>query len=568
MNVPCLACKKSSRVEHYEGGTPYICPHCNKKSILPLDPIPEAFIVALDGDARGSRSQVWGKAVMGRAETCDIQILDTDVSRQHAELAYNDGHFVVKDLGSRNGVIVNDQRVNNALLNHGDIFKLGPRGFRLEIADTGFRPAKVPEVSFREMGEGSIQKELSAGQIFSVGQESLDSGRKTLACLQAVYQVSEDLVGVVDTDKLLDRVLSAVIQVLKADRAFIVLRDPETNGFTTRAARFREERHSEGPMVMSQTILNKVLTDQVSMLVADAATDARFDTKHSIITQGIRSVMCAPLAVGSSLFGVLTVDTLRSKNAFDREDLKMLTSIARQSSIALEHARLIRQVEDETRKRGMLERYLSPELVDEVLTKRLDVKPGGQTQVLTVLFADIRGFTNLAATLRPDEVFELINEYLGMMVEVLFQFEGTLDKFIGDAIMAFWGAPRVREDDAQRAVACAVQMQRQLAQFNALMEQTGQRPLRVGIGINTGEAMVGNIGSARRTDYTALGDTVNVAARLQGLAQGGQILISETTFNAVGQTITAHELMSTELRGRSGKVRVFEISQLAQESQS
>jgi adenylate cyclase len=417
--------------------------------------------------------------------------------------------------------------------------------------------APLPEVSELDSGLSTIRSQISADDAYQVAAQADGASAKAYACLQSVYRVSEALVGVLDLDTMLARTLEQVLAAVPADRAYVILRDDAGTGFVVRAAQFREERHAENQMVVSRTLLRRVVDERVSLLVADA--QAEFQSQHSIVSQGIRSVMCAPLAAGKAAFGAIAVDTLRSRNAFDGEDLKMLTAIGRQASIALENVRLLRRVEEDARTRGMLERYLSPELVEQVVSRKVDLKPGGQLCELTIMFSDIRGFTRIAATLDPHEVVELINEYFGIMVEVLFRHGATLDKFIGDSIMAFWGAPVKRDDDALRAVRCALEMQSQLAQFNRLLESSSQQQLAVGIGINTGQAIAGNIGSARRIEYTILGDAVNVASRLQGVALGGQILITESTYAKLGARVPATALPAVELRGRSGLVGVYSV---------
>jgi adenylate cyclase len=184
---------------------------------------------------------------------------------------------------------------------------------------------------------------------------------------------------------------------------------------------------------------------------------------------------------------------------------------------------------------------------------------GGTNQQVTVLFADIRGFTRLAEASSPERVVAWLNEYFSEVAEIIFRHHGTLDKFIGDGLMALFGAPRSTMEDAANAVRAAIDMQRRMAGFSDEMSLEGYPRFGIGIGINTGVATVGYIGSERRTDYTAIGDTVNVAARLEQTAAIHQIRISQQTLTAVGSLFPVRSLGQVPVKGRAEPVEVFEV---------
>jgi len=549
--------------------SPLACPKCPQDG-RPITK-PRAFVAFVDGCRNGESVFIGERAFLGRSSDCEIQIPEANVSRRHAEISLEGGRFWIKDLGSRNGIQVGNTRVPFAPLEHGSLIRIGQSVLRFETAlstehaaggtDRVLVPQEpAPKPISLDSPASAVRMSMPADKaVYPVAGGEPEHYRKAVACLQAVYRVSEALVGIFDPNRLLDRLLELVLETVPADRAYALLKDDSTGDFALRAARFREDRHAENQRPMSQTVLHKVVSERVSLLVADASTDERFGTQRSIATQGIRSIMCVPLGIGSSIFGVVTADTLRSKNAFDDEDLKMLTAIAQQASVALEQVRLSRKLEEDTRTRGLLERYLPPELVEQAVSRKLQLNPGGELKALTILFSDIRGFTGMSERMEPGEIVELVNEYFGMMVEVLFRHGGTLDKFIGDSIMAFWGAPLARPDDPLRAVRCAVEMQEKLSQFNSLMANSNQLPIPVGIGINTGRAVVGNLGSARRYEYTVLGDAVNIASRVQQFAEPGQILITGSTFDAVRSDVKVEEMPPAELRGRQAKVPLYRV---------
>ncbi len=210
------------------------------------------------------------------------------------------------------------------------------------------------------------------------------------------------------------------------------------------------------------------------------------------------------------------------------------------------------------------ERYVSKPLAREILSHRHELKLGGEEKVVTILFSDIRGFTALAEGLSPTDVVELLNEYFSMMVKVVGHFEGMVDKFMGDAVLALFGAPMPVGDEALRAVCCALAMQEAIKQFNQSGAKIGRDPIAAGIGINTGPVVAGNVGSALRMEYTVIGDSVNVASRLQSLAKADEILISEETFNQVQELVLVTACDSIQLKGRTTSCKVYRLDGLQQ----
>jgi len=202
-------------------------------------------------------------------------------------------------------------------------------------------------------------------------------------------------------------------------------------------------------------------------------------------------------------------------------------------------------------------------VVDDIITKGGGVLAlGGEKKPITVLFSDIRGFTPLAEKETPETIVSLLNEYFSAMSEVIFSFEGTIDKFIGDAIMALWGAPLDVKDPVLKCVKAALKMKERLVTLNAKWAQEGKPQIQVGYGINTGECIVGNIGSEKRMDYTAIGDMVNTTARVEGESGGNQILITESVLAAVGDQLETKKLDPVQVKGKSHKIAVFEVTGL------
>ncbi len=203
--------------------------------------------------------------------------------------------------------------------------------------------------------------------------------------------------------------------------------------------------------------------------------------------------------------------------------------------------------------------YVSPKVAEGILSAKNPISLAGSRELVTVLFADLRGFSFQSRKMSPEEMVELLNAYFGIMVEVVSRYEGTLDKFIGDCVMALFGAPVAIEDDAVKAVQCAVDMQDEVSRYSRRQKQRGNPYLYLGIGINRGEVLVGNIGSPRRMDYTAIGETVNLAARFQEYARGGEIIISDSVYQCVKEKFQLKALAPGVIKGANSRIPLYVV---------
>lgn len=266
------------------------------------------------------------------------------------------------------------------------------------------------------------------------------------------------------------------------------------------------------------------------------------------ITRPVQALVRATQAVAGG-------DLLTQVPAGGRDELGQLARAFNEMIQGLRQRELYKQ---------QFERYVSRQVAEKILDDPERDFWQGERRRATILFADIRGFTAMSEELPPEEVVSRLNEYLRLMIDIVFEYEGTLDKFIGDAIMAVFGAPVSMGNDEERAVRAALAMQAAVRELNQRWEREGQEAFRIGIGINTGEVVVGNIGSERRLEYAAIGDHVNLAARLEALTKefGLDILISESTFEAVSHLVECRRIDRVTVRGRSQPVDVYELLDL------
>ncbi|MGE3460136.1 MAG: adenylate/guanylate cyclase domain-containing protein, partial [Kofleriaceae bacterium] len=260
------------------------------------------------------------------------------------------------------------------------------------------------------------------------------------------------------------------------------------------------------------------------------------------------------------LLGIMHLDSLFTSNAFTEKDLQICTGMASQAAISIQNARLASRIEKEAQTRAQISRLIPPSVVEQVVKGELTIEKGGRLSEITMLFSDIRGFTTMSDGRPPEEVVNTLNEYFEVMVDILFKYSGTLDKFVGDEIIGLFGAPIPIDDAPFKAVSCAVAMLQALEEFNRTRAAENQAPIRIGIGINTGKVITGSIGSTRALQYTAIGDAMNVASRLVNVASSGEIIISEDTYHRIVGRIEATQLPPVRVKGKADELKVFRVS--------
>jgi class 3 adenylate cyclase len=288
---------------------------------------------------------------------------------------------------------------------------------------------------------------------------------------------------------------------------------------------------------------------------------------QSIRIQHIRSAMCVPLWDRGTVIGVIHVDSPIYVGTFKSEDLDLLTALANFAAVAIERASLHLRVEEDKRIRTRLERYHSPAVIEEIIADSSGTGSlkRARTKNVTILFADIVGFTTLSEKMSPEAIATLLHTFFTITAEAVFSVDGTLDKFIGDEAMAFFGAPIDQPDHAWRSLVAAWKMREALESWNLQREAAGEPRLQIRTAINSGEVVVGEMGSDRRVDYTVLGTPVNVAARIeQFVATPGDIVIGPETHEAVKDRVNAAQLGSFALKGLAKQIPLFKVLGLAE----
>jgi adenylate cyclase len=513
--------------------------------------------------------------VVGRGVSSDIAIYDPTISRRHAELIVENDGVQVKDLGSSNGTCINGSRVKSGRLSPNDSVTFGKVLFQLEESKPGGRrsggglvaPLATPsDTIIRQLmvsgggppGITSRDRTSGFGQLRVAAESAEERQAKKLSLL---LDISQKLSGEFDLDRLLRNVVDMMFEVMNVDRVTILLRDDASGELVPTMSRSR--LGDTDLQSVPRSIVDKVIQERVAVVSDNTRTDSRFKG-HSIVAQSVRSAMCSPLmASGDQILGLLYVDSVTAANSFSDEDLQFLVAFSGLAAIGIRNTRYAEQVRREAQVRSNFERYFAPNVAAEIAQQDTVVPLGGERRPITILFSDIRGFTSMAESMGPDAIAQLLTEYFSEMVEIIFEHGGTLDKFVGDAIMALWGAPIAHTDDPDRALRAAVAMQRGIAKLNQRWVSAGRPEIGVGIGINFGEVFAGNIGSHRRLEYTVIGDAVNVAHRLCSEAGPGEILVSEAVCQVVKDHADYEYLPAMSLRGRTRSVQVYRVKGVA-----
>ncbi len=498
---------------------------------------------------------------LGRHPDNTVQVLDRIVSKEHCRITRGpQGGYIIRDVGSLNGSFVNGQRIEESPLTSGDEISLGNTLLRFEDDDEK-KPA--PASSFTvvtDMLQSQVRSRVDANTRFLPAAEITDveALRGDYEKLRIAHELSQKLSVGTNLDDLLQKIVDETFQLIKADRAVILLVDADTGQLEPRYVKQKREGEE---IQLSTSILDEVRNKKRAVLSSDAMLDERFKASKSIIMQGIRSTMAVPLLYADHLVGVMHMDSTLTTGAFKEKDLTLFQGIATQAAVAIENHRLAKKIEHEAAQRAQFQRLLSPNLVDQIVRGALQLDQGGTKREVTMLFADIRGFTDMSERHSPEEMVKTLNDYFEVMVDVLFAHGGTLDKYVGDEIIGLFGAPVTLPDAADRAIRCGLEMQRALAEFNRVRRSAKLEPIHIGIGINTGPVIAGAIGSSRTLQYTVIGDAVNVAARLCSVAKAGEVILSEFTMQHTQGTVNVEKRDPVHVKGKSAQLQIYAAQQ-------
>ncbi|MEO1428676.1 MAG: adenylate/guanylate cyclase domain-containing protein [Cyanobacteria bacterium J06632_19] len=507
--------------------------------------------------------------VVGRSPECNLCLPFSEISRSHARFTKEkNGLWRIEDLGSKNGTILNEQAViEPTLISHGDIIWIGNISLVVLLS---LPPQPLTQRSYTAFSESRTVlhnvKQLQQEWIGVDSQEDHTNHKdRTIARLKDLVDIAKNLSGATSIEEIFSQVELVVFRYLNSiDRLGLLIDVNNCGKLVLINAASRNTNNTQQLMVndswISQSICQQVFEEKVAIQSGDTHDDERFAEEHSVFLKGIRSAMAVPLWDENKVVGVLYADANFSSYHWTKEgseDLSFFSTLGNLVSSSVQRWLLVEKLKNEEVIRQRLERYHSPAVVQQLIA--LGALPNGRLppkeSEISILFADVVGFTAMSERCSPTEIAELLNKLFEEMLKEVFACGGTLDKYIGDCIMAFFGAPEPQKYHADRAVVAAMRMLARLEDLN--FNHFWQEPLQLRIAINSGKAVVGDVGSSQRVEYTALGATINLAARMEGVCNPGECVVSEETHKMLSRPNRFELMGKYRFKGINRLVKVY-----------
>lgn len=538
--------------------------------------------INIEGNSEQTLEVAQEQLIFGRSSECDVYLPYSEVSRRHCQLRrLAKGQWRIEDLGSTNGTLLNQSPLTEAKrIQDGDVIQVGNVIVTAQLS-TGNAPSESAQSQLHQSSSTEVKTILRNAE--ELRQRWMDGDQRkdplstehiAHARLQYIVEIARGLNSAESIEAIFSQVESVIFQEMRTVERLALLIDVERSGnleLYKAAARknnvgnghssHRQELSDlyQGDWI-SRSICEQAFKEKVAIKTKNAQLDDRFSDTKSILMKGIGGALAVPLWNEKEVVGVLYADATMGFDNLDPnqdQDLSFFSTIANLVASSVQRWLLTRRLQQQERIRQRLERYHSPAVVQQLITFG-----GSEDALLTpveaevsVLFADIVGFTALSEELQPEEVAKLLNCFFEEMLKPLFAMGGTLDKFIGDCIMAFFGAPEPQSDHADRAVKAAKTMLERLEQLNK--SQSLPHPLELRVAINSGKAVVGDVGSSQRVDYTVLGGTVNLASRLEAVCNPGDCVISENTYQRLKHQKAFSPLGKSKFKGIDQPIMVY-----------
>jgi adenylate cyclase len=516
-----------------------------------------------------------GQLTIGRAVNNDIRIDDLRVSRHHAMLrSVSRDQVTIMNVSNGNLLLINGQNVGNTAgefsVKNGDEIKIVPAVFTLSWEDEnvlGYTDEPL-SVSTRILpatsGFTSLINPTVTGRLSK--DKELEELKRKAEMLAHLCDMSAALATVFDPKAILEYATDIVMRMISADACAALLMEQNEDPQPV-SIRFRDENMKlSKERSISRTAVRTAIEKNVMLSSQDVLEDTSLSVSRVTIMQGIRSLACAPLVGREGVYGALYVDRRGVPEAFTELDTQLLAAVAAQAATAVESARAHERVKRETLARAAFTRFMPEHIINELLECPEKFHLGGTNKRISVLFCDVRGFARLAHRAKPETIVDLLNILFTEMAAEIFDHQGTLNKYLGDGLMALFGAPVGSETDAVNAVSAAIGMQRRIKQVNLQLAAKDLPKVTLGIGINTGEVTVGCIGAEQRSEYTAIGDTVNVASRIEGIAKPGQVLVTNETVKELNGQFQLSDPWTVEVKHIDEPVQIYSVKYETEET--
>ena len=469
--------------------------------------------------------------VIGRAHENAPLLLDLSpdktVSRVHARIWKQDGGYWIEDRQSASGTLLNDVDIKGdgkRLIQAGDLISVGETTLRFESLESS---DALAQTNYLQFGAILLTDEPHPESRVNIAQDldatyfdplpSKDSGDAGTHRLKLICELPLQFAVKTRIEELLPAIVDQLAALIpNSDSWALALRDPQTDDLLLKAYRSKGDPH------VSETLARRAMAQRKAFIWNRAAGEFA----QTILQSAIATGMYAPLLWQDEAFGVICTESNSLEDIYGQEELRLIVFIAQYAAMAVGSHRLQERLRNEAALRAKLLRQFSPKVAERLLTHRGRLRLGGEQSEVTILNSDIRGFTEQTRQMSPDDVVEMLNDYFAAQVPIIFECNGTIDKFMGDGILAVFGSPEPDPNQHEHALFAAVEMQAAVAKVNE-RRRSGHLPCaEVGIGIHCGEVVHGFVGTAERMEYTVIGDVVNKAARFCSGAKKGEVLIS------------------------------------------
>ena len=378
-----------------------------------------------------------------------------------------------------------------------------------------------------------------------------------------IDRIGAAMTSLLDLPQILKQLVYTFSNDMFIDNSAVLLLNPATASYRVHLSEGDKRLRMEAVSFQRTEALPQIIENEKKELTKyDVMEDPKYKKLCLDCAQNFSTLYASliiPMVLRGEVIGFISLGDKKSGKFYNREDIDLLRTLASQGAVAIENARMADQMKNEELVRANLARYLSPQIVDQIIQNDVQVNLGGDRKEVTVLFSDIRNFTSISESMKPEQLVEFLNEYFTEMARIIFANQGSLNKYIGDAIAAVFGSLIPLENSAEPAVKTSVEMMREMVRLNERWKDRYGFNMEMGIGVNTGEVFLGNIGSPERMEFTVIGDTVNTASRFSSLAKGRQVLATRTARDHLGPDFQIRQLTSTMVKGKAEEVEVFEI---------
>jgi adenylate cyclase len=479
--------------------------------------------------------------VLGRAHDNSPPLLDLSpdkkISRLHARIWEQDGCHWIEDLQSSHGTLLNNVEIKGQgkqKVKPGDVIGAGETSLCLESLE-----CRETRTNYLEFGEAlatddrrtetvvNIEQALDATSLDPVASQNM--GDAAAKRLKLVCELPLLFAAKTELEDLLPTIVNCLVDLVPHAQSWaLALREPKTSALLLKAYRSKGDPH------LSESLSRRAMKDRKAFVWNRAVTQ---DISGTVLQSALVTGMYAPLLWQDDAFGVICAESRSLEGTFTEEDLRMTVFMAQYAAMAVGSHRLQEELRQESVVKNRLLRQFSPQVAERLLKHRGNLRLGGERGEVTILNSDIRGFTRLSENMEPDDIVEMLNDYFAALVPIVFAHRGTIDKFIGDAILAVFGSPEPDAKQHEHAVRAGVEMQAAVAAVNAKRRARGLPCASPGIGIHCGEVVHGFVGTSDRMEFTVIGDTVNKASRYCAGAAADEVLISPEVHERVWRIV-------------------------------